>query len=131
VQITCNIELKGTNMAQNANQHGFLFALGFTAMLFGLVAMSVSASEVPAFPGAESFGDKASGGRGGRVIAVPNLNDSGTGSLRTALEAMGPRTVIFRVSGNIPLKSSLRIRNGDLTIAGQTTKPENNVNTLR
>lgn len=77
-------------------------------------------ASVPAFPGAEGFGAKATGGRGGRVIAVTNLDDSGPGSLRAALDEKGPRMVIFRVSGNIALKSSLRLRNGDITIAGQT-----------
>ncbi|MCI0743909.1 MAG: hypothetical protein L0Y58_00750, partial [Verrucomicrobia subdivision 3 bacterium] len=82
--------------------------------------MPVSAGEVPAFPGAEGFGAKASGGRGGRVIAVTTLNDSGPGSLRAAVDEKGPRIIIFRVSGNIPLKSSIKVRKGDLTIAGQT-----------
>jgi len=76
--------------------------------------------QVPAFPGAEGFGAGAKGGRGGSVIYVTNLDDSGQGSLRAALEATGPRTVIFRVGGTIVLSSSLVIKNPFITIAGQT-----------
>ncbi len=83
-------------------------------------ASCVEAVRTPAFPGAEGAGQWARGGRGGRVLAVTNLDDSGPGSLRTAVEAKGPRTVVFRVSGTIELKTPLRIREPFITIAGQT-----------
>lgn len=73
-----------------------------------------------AFPGAEGYGRFAIGGRGGSILKVVNLNDSGPGSLRAAVEAAGPRIVVFDVSGRIQLKSKLVIRNPFLTIAGQS-----------
>src|ERR1051326_1494169 len=79
-----------------------------------------AASDLPAFPGAEGFGANTPGGRGGKVIFVTNLNDSGAGSLREACEADGPRIVVFRVSGTIQLRRALTVTMPYLTIAGQT-----------
>lgn len=75
-----------------------------------------------AFPTAQGFGRFATGGRGGRVVAVTNLNDAGTGSFRDALAAFPgePLTIIFRVGGTITLQSAIQVKRSNLTIAGQT-----------
>ena len=75
-------------------------------------------SQQLAFPTAEGYGKYAVGGRGGTVYEVTTLNPAGSGSLGQALEASGPRTVVFRVSGTI--KGKFNIRNDNITIAGQS-----------
>lgn len=73
-----------------------------------------------AFPTAEGFGKIATGGSGGVIYKVTNLNDSGAGSLREACEAVGTRNIVFTLGGRINLSSTINITNGDLTIFGQT-----------
>jgi hypothetical protein len=74
----------------------------------------------PAFPGAEGYGAFTSGGSGGREISVDNLNDEGPGSLRAAVDAEGPRMIVFRTTGIIRLVSPLVIRQPGVTIDGAT-----------
>ena len=92
------------------------------ALLFMAAAFSCAtafADDVPAFPGAEGHGRYVTGGRGGKIVHVTNLNNSGTGSLRAAVSGNDKKIVVFDVSGNIALSAELII--GDnTTIAGQT-----------
>jgi hypothetical protein len=77
-------------------------------------------AKIPCFPGAEGGGAFSFGGRGGKVIVVTNLNDSGPGSFREACEQGGPRIIVFNVSGIIHLTTPVSIRAPYITIAGQT-----------
>lgn len=90
-------------------------------MLGALLLMSAgAATPLPAFPGAEGAGATALGGRGGKVLTVTTLADSGPGSFRAAVEAKGPRIIVFAVSGTIQLSKPLTVREGRVTIAGQS-----------
>jgi len=91
------------------------------ALLAQLVALGTAHAQLPTFPGAEGFGAFATGGRGGDVYCVTNLNASGAGSFTEALATIPPegRTIVFGVSGYIPI-SKARITKSKVTIAGQT-----------
>lgn len=94
------------------------FAYSFLAVLFSIVSVG---AQTPAFPGSEGGGKYATGGRGGKVLYVTSLADDGSvGTFRWAVSQKGARTVLFKVSGIINLQRQLSIKNGDLTIAGQS-----------
>jgi len=90
--------------------------------LFTILVGDLFAAPLPAFPGAEGFGALATGGRGGTVVHVTTLADSGPGSFRDAV-SQPHRIVVFDVGGIIALKSNVAL-SSDLTLAGQTAPGE-------
>lgn len=89
-----------------------------TAVVLSTTAVAQTA-QAPAFPGAEGHGRYVTGGRGGVVKHVTNLNDKGTGSFRDAVSGSSKKIVVFDVAGVIPLSSDLTI-GANTTIMGQT-----------
>lgn len=95
----------------------FLIGLGLSLSLM----LTVAAEETRVFPGARGFGVDSPAGRDGQIIRVVNLNGSGSGSLREAIAATGPRIVVFEVGGTIDLEGhSIGVNEPFLTVAGQT-----------
>ena len=88
-------------------------------LFFCLLITLVIQAQAPAFPGAEGHGRYATGGRGGKIIHVTNLNDSGTGSFRQAVSGSEKKIVVFDVGGVIALRSNVNI-GANTTIEGQT-----------
>lgn len=101
------------------------------AVLGATPEVAFATEAVPAFPGAVGWAANTPGGRGGRILRVTTLAADGPGSLREALEAQGPRIVVFEVGGLIDLAGhDIRVRNPFLTIAGQTG-PEPGITLIR
>jgi len=90
------------------------------ALAVVVITLPSASAQLPVIPGASGFGIDTGAGRGGRIIRVTNLNEYGAGSLRAALEASGPRVVIFDVSGTVFLTDHIRITHPWITVAGQT-----------
>jgi len=120
VPVSCAFRAASRAASGAAAVRPLALALAASAAL-GLPATAQTPA-IPAFPGAEGFGATTPGGRGGAVIEVTNLNDSGPGSLREAMEVRtGPRIVVIKVGGTIELTRNIWVReaNSYLTVAGQ------------
>ncbi len=90
-----------------------------TAVTVEISPLADPGTPLAAFPGAEGFGANATGGRGGSVVYVTNLNADGPGSLQWAIDQPGARYILFKVSGVID--TQIHLTNGNVTIAGQTS----------
>ena len=91
-------------------------------VLFFLFFGKISTAQLTALPNAEGFGKYATGGRGGKVVEVTNLADTGVGSFRWSFTQYPnePITIVFKVSGIIDLQSQLKVNRSNFTVAGQT-----------
>jgi hypothetical protein len=100
----------------NTRRMRSMIASGAAVLALGATA----AQALPVIPGGAGYGMDTPAGRGGKVYKVTNLNASGTGSLKACTDATGARVCVFEVGGYIRLTEDLLIRNGPITIAGQT-----------
>jgi hypothetical protein len=105
-------------LRNHANHRRMRSMIASGAALLALGASAVQA--LPVIPGGAGYGMETPAGRGGTVYRVTNLNASGTGSLKACTDAVGKRVCVFEVGGYIRLTEDLLIRNGPITIAGQT-----------
>ncbi len=90
-----------------------------TTLTLAALTLAAQAQTAPAFPGAEGHGRYTTGGRGGKIVHVTNLNDSGTGSFRQAVSGTDKKIVVFDVGGVIALTKDVNI-GANTTILGQT-----------
>ncbi|WP_394747337.1 T9SS type A sorting domain-containing protein [Spongiimicrobium salis] len=101
-----------------------LLLILFTLISSALNGQQIVLDNLKAFPTAEGFGENTTGGRGGRIVKVTNLNSNGPGSLDAALRETGPRIIVFTVGGTIIHTGNdyldIKEANGDVTIAGET-----------
>jgi pectate lyase len=123
VSSNCNIAHNGVKISPYVAPSEIMGSTPYVAPTETIGSTPSPTSTLPpqvAFPGAEGFGKESVGGRGGIVLEVTNLDNDGPGSFRTAVDADGPRIVIFRIAGTIELKTPIEIKKPYITIAGQS-----------